>query len=422
MADLEHLALIWVGVLVAVMAARLTRLTPVVYYLGVGAVLVQLGWLPRESSPFIRGLSELGIVLIMFALGFEESAGRFLRSIRHSWGIALFGALAPFAVAYSVGRYFWGDHAVAMMCGLAMTATAVSLTMASLRSEGLQSSTVATRIMTSAVLDDVASLALVAIVVPVLTSDAPLELSGVGVVLLKATLFFLLVSACGAWVFPHETRGWIGKVPLLGRIGVRDLLSFGGGEHAVLLALLVAIISALVGHAFGFHPAVGAYLAGLILAKEYFSPGSEIGSFSDTRRILDNIAFSWIGPVFFVSLGCQLDIDLEKFLGVAPQVATLTLGVMVSQIVSASLAARYTGGLDGASSFMIGLGMLGRAELAFVVMDIAYVQHAILTEEAFTTLMATCFFLNIAVPLSIHAWKPFHERSEQRRAAKAEQA
>ena len=40
--------------------------------------------------------------------------------------------------------------------------------------------------------------------------------------------------------------------------------------------------------------------------------------------------------------------------------------------------------------------MLGRAELAFVVMDIAYVQNPILSTEAFYTLMFTAFWLNVA--------------------------
>lgn len=417
MNDLETLALIWAGVVVAVVAARATRMTPVVYYLGIGAVLVKLGWLPKESSPFVHGVSELGIVLIMFALGFEESARNFVRSIRHSWGIAFFGALAPFLAAYGVAWWFWGDRSVALMCGLAMTATAVSLTMASLRSEGLQRSPVALRIMTSAVLDDVASLALVAIVVPVLTSDESLGVAGVSLVVGKALVFFVIVWVFGSVVFPKRPGGWVGRLPGIGGLGLRDLLRLGGGEHTVLLALLVGLVSALVGHLLGFHPAVGAYLAGLILSHEEFHPETGPGSFEDTRRILDNIAFSWIGPVFFVRLGCQLDIDLESFLAVAPEVAAMTLGVMGSQIVSASLAARYTGGLDGHSSLMIGFGMLGRAELAFVVLDIAYVQNPILSEEAFTTLLATCFFLNVAVPVTIHFWKPAYRRRLTRDSA-----
>ena len=59
---------------------------------------------------------------------------------------------------------------------------------------------------------------------------------------------------------------------------------------------------------------------------------------------------------------------------------------------------------------MVGFGMLGRAELAFVVMDIAYLEHKILSTEAFYTLMLTAFWLNVAVPITISMWKPVYLR------------
>ena len=62
--------------------------------------------------------------------------------------------------------------------------------------------------------------------------------------------------------------------------------------------------------------------------------------------------------------------------------------------------------MNAAESLMIGFGMLGRAELAFVVMDIAYVQHPIMNTEAFFTLMITAFFLNLLVPVTISWWRP----------------
>ena len=65
----------------------------------------------------------------------------------------------------------------------------------------------------------------------------------------------------------------------------------------------------------------------------------------------------------------------------------------------------YTGGLDKKNSLLVGFGMLGRAEFAFVVMDIAYIQHKILSIEAFYTLMFTAFWLNLMVPISIKIWK-----------------
>jgi Kef-type K+ transport system membrane component KefB len=109
--------------------------------------------------------------------------------------------------------------------------------------------------------------------------------------------------------------------------------------------------------------------------------------------------------VFFVTLGTQLVFDTELFITVIPYAVILFVGLFIGQVLSAGLAAKYTGGFDWPESLMIGFGMLGRAELAFVVMDIAYVQHNIMSINTFYTLMITAFMLNISVPLTIRWWK-----------------
>ncbi|MCV6604942.1 MAG: cation:proton antiporter [Porticoccaceae bacterium] len=406
MHDLAILAVIWVSVFIASYMAHKTRLTPVLWYLFSGALCVNVGILPVEMPIFIVDFAELGIIIIMFALGFEEDTNNFLRSIKRSWGIALFGALAPFAVAYSAAMYFWGDHNMALLCGLAMTATAVSLTMVSLKGEGLHTTPAATGIMTSAVLDDIASLALVAIMVPVATGTAEVTLDGILLILGKAVAFFLVVTVVGGWLFP-ATTGFMQRVPLLGKFNLRAVLSMGQGEYTVLSLLLLAVLVGLLAHEFGFHPAVGAYMAGLIIHREYFDfhQSKQVDFYRKAREIIDNVAFSWIGPVFFVTLGCKLIFEGDLFLSVLPNALLLFAGLFVGQILSASLSARYTGNFDWPSSWMIGFGMLGRAELAFVVMNIAYVQHNIMSTEAFYTLMITTFLLNCSVPLTIRWWK-----------------
>ena len=153
MHDMSILAIIWFSVFVASYLAHLSRLTPVLWYLFCGALLVNIGAVPVQMPEFIHNFSELGIIVIMFALGFEEETDNFIQGIKRSWGIALFGALIPFAIAYSATYYFWNDANMALLCGLAMTATAVSLTMVSLKSEGLSKLPAATGIMTSAILE-----------------------------------------------------------------------------------------------------------------------------------------------------------------------------------------------------------------------------------------------------------------------------
>ncbi len=423
MHPLVHLALIWAGVFAAAVAAKKTRLTPVLFYLFFGFLLVNIGVLPKESGPFIREFAELGIIFIMFALGFEESTENFIASVKKSWGIALFGALGPFAVAYLICDYVWNDPAISLMCALAMTATAVSLTMVSLQSEGLQNSVVATRIMTSAVIDDIGALVAVAIMVPLATGQESFNITNMLLTGGKAATFFVVVTIIGAWIFPHKPAGWFRHVPIIGRIGVKHMLTFDHGRYATLVILLVALVVGLVAYYFGFHPAVGAYMAGLIVKEEYFHIGEKSdgsvyagrveSSYEESKIILKNAAFLWVGPVFFVDLGAKLIFDWDLLMQVLPYGIALTASLIVVQVASAGLAAKYTGGMTWHQSLMIGFGMLGRAELAFVVMDIAYVQNKILHTEAFFTLMMTAFCLNIAVPLTISWWRPYYDKASR---------
>lgn len=406
MHDLSLLVIIWLGVFVASYAAHKTRLTPVLWYLFFGAIMVNLDLLPQQMPVFIVDFSELGIILIMFALGFEENTDNFLSSIKRSWGIAFFGAIVPFTIAYFGTLHFWGDKNMALLCGLAMTATAVSLTMVSLKTEGLSNTPAATGIMTSAVLDDIASLVLVAIMVPLAAGEATLSVIGIGLIVGKALLFFVLITVIGGWLFP-ASEGWVAKIPLIGHFNLRQVLSMARGEYTVLALLLVAVMVAILAHHFGFHPAIGAYMAGLIIKREYFEfhHNSKIDFHEQAKQIIDNMAFSWIGPVFFVTLGTKLIFDTTLLLSVLPYALILFVGLFIGQVLSAALAAKYTGKFDWPASLMIGFGMLGRAELAFVVMDIAYVEHNIMNTESFYTLMLTAFMLNISVPLTIRWWK-----------------
>jgi len=418
MDNLTYLAIILSGVFAAHYFAGKTRLTPLLFLLAFGSLMVNLGLLPVDSSEFIRGFSELGIILIMFALGLEEDASHFVKGMKRSWGIALFGAIAPFFTAYYAAMHFWHDSHLAIICGLAMTATAVSLTMVSLQTEKLESSETATGIMTSAVLDDIGTLALVAILIPIITGSAELSNIDILLVLLKAVAFFVIVTLLGIWLFPSPiSQGLASKIPWLNRLGMKEVLSLNQGGMATLSVLLIALLISILAYYFGFHPAVGAYMAGLIIKREYFHfhdhPRTDY--YQQTKNVIDNVAFSWIGPVFFVELGTRLVFEKGIFLSVLPETVILTVSIFLAQILSAAIAARYTGHFKWHESLMIGFGHLGRAELAFVIMDIGYVQYDLLTEEAFYTLMFSIFWLNISVPLTIKFWKPYYQGDKQLR-------
>ena len=365
-----------------------------------GAVYVNTGLLPVEPGEFIRVFAEVGIILIMFALGFEESTDNFVSGLKRSWGIAFFGGISPFLTAYLLALYFWGDGNMALVVGLAMAATAVSLTLMSLKSEGLNKTPAATGIMTSALLDDIASLAMVAIIIPIASGEAAVGIASVGYVMIKALGFFAGVTILSMWVLPSEEKGPLYFIPGLGRFGISHIFSFTRGQRTLVILIFVMLV-AISSHALGLHPAIGAYMAGLILREEYFKKSSSAiagveaddeaqEDFQSIKRLIDNAAFVWIGPVFFVDLGAKIIFDWDLLVSVIPFVMVLTTTLIVVQILSAGLAARYTGGFNIQESVMIG-----------------YVQNDILNDAAFYTLMVTAFFMNISVPLGIRLWKPY---------------
>jgi len=237
---------------------------------------------------------------------------------------------------------------------------------------------------------------------------------------LKAIGFFVFIFVCAIYIFPTKERRKTQRpgqstLSLWKRYGLNNLLAFNDGKEATLSILMIAVTFGAIAHMMGLHAAVGAYMAGLIMTPTLFyieKRGEPINRYKKTRKIIDDVAFSWIGPIFFVNLGAKLIFDLDLIVSVLDETIILVVSVFVAQAVSAALAARYTGNYSFEESIMIGFGMLGRAELAFVVMDIGYVHNQIFTSEVFYTLMFTAFSLNILGPLCIRFWSPYFKKKQ----------
>ncbi len=437
----EYSAIIFVVVLVSKLISKKTGTVDVLWFIVAGAVLTNVGLLPTHNE-FLETIGEWGIVFIMFALGLEEDLGRFTQGLKRSIGIALIGAAFPFLAGYATASLFGYGHNSALLWGLTMTATAVSLTMMSLRADLMHRSTAATGIMTAAVIDDVLSLIGVAILVPIiLVSSAgdgadAVSIASILWIIAKVIIFFAITLFMGLVAFPEQTPKELPANPglyqridhkfsrAMAAIGARRFLMMHRGEFTPLIMLFLAMFLGVIAFELGFHPAIGAYFAGLFLHADYFvhtttkKVTNEEGEIVEEEEqddqfhagvhVIEHIAFTIFGPIFFVNLGGKLVFDLDVMLKALPAVGVLYLVVVVLQVLSAGLAARFTGSYKWHESVMIGLGMLGRAELAFIVINIAFVQNKIIDITQFYTLMFTAFLLNITVPISLKLWKPYY--------------
>ena len=434
-------AIILAIVVLSKLIAKKTSSVDVIWLIVFGAIFANIGLLPTENET-MEVIGEWGIVFIMFALGFDEDLSHFKEGLLRSWGIAVFGAIFPFLGAYYVATLFGYSTNEAMLWGLTMTATAVSLTMVTLKNENLHKTKAATGIMTSAVIDDVLSLIGVAIVIPIVLttstdgSSSGINITDIMIILLKVAIFFSIVIFLGLFAFPGTTPKELPKNPtawqyaeyyaskLMQYTGIKKLILAYRGEFSPLIMISIALTLGAIAYLFGFHPAIGAYLAGLFLKKEYFifdvsEERRRDQHFEKSKSVIDHIAFTVFGPIFFVNLGTKIEFNAHMFMEALPMFVTLFVVVFIFQVVSAAVSAKYTGGYSTKESIMIGFGMLGRAELAFVVINLAFTEHHLISEVQFNTLIMTIFLLNLSVPFAIKWFKPYFLEEKSFKTKKA---
>ena len=332
------------------------------------------GWI--EPNEAIQLLAEIGIFFLMFHAGVETQPNEFFDALKRSLGVAIAGAAVPFAVSFAVAQFFGLDLAASIFVGLIIgTATAVVITLKSLKDLGLTDTRVARIIVASCVINDLLTLIFFSLVTGVLSSGtfAPLDLV---VNLGKVVGFFAVALLLGTFVYPRLTLPFRAE-----------------GGKGFTFVLLTAIAAGLFAEAIGLHMILGAYLVGLFFEERVAHPN--LVKVVNDRAY--GIAYSFLGPIFFISLGFSISFDISAS-GVA-FIALLAVTVISGQVLSAGGMARRIG-MSWREALTVGVGMCGRAEVAFILAALALAQGAI-DQATFSILIFTAFLLNLFTPLAL---------------------
>ena len=288
-----------------------------------------LGWI--EPSDAITLLAEIGIFFLMFHAGIETQPVEFYDALKRSLGVAIVGAIVPFSISFGLALLFGLDYIGATFVGLTMTATAVVITLTSLKDLGLANTRVARVIIASAVIDDMLTLVFFGLVIGLLAGGT-FEPVSLLIMVGKIVIFFAAALVLGRFIYPRLTLPFHSK---------------GGKGFTFVLAMAIAF--GLFAEAIGLHMILGAYVAGLFFEERVAHPNL-------VRIVKDRaygIAYSFLGPIFFISLGFSINFDIS-ISGVA-FILTLTLAVIVGQILSAGgMALRM--GMPPREALTVGVG------------------------------------------------------------------
>jgi Kef-type K+ transport system membrane component KefB len=280
-----------------------------------------------RDEPALETLSELGVLVLLFAVGLESTVGKMLQVGKASLRVAVLGVVAPFALGWGVGRVLLPQASIYahVFLGATLCATSVGITARVLKDLRRADDPESRVILGAAVIDDVLGLLVLAVVTGVIASanaGTAFELSSVLWVTAKA-VGFLLVA-----------------------VGVGLRISRRLAEHPVAALGFCLLLSWAAGAA-GLSPIVGAFAAGLVIQSEALE-----AHVAPIARFLV--------PFFFVRMGMMT--ELSAF--ARPDALFLALVLTAAAVLgkqACSLGAG--GGLDRAT---VGIGMIPRGEVGLI--------------------------------------------------------
>lgn len=430
-------SIIFASILIAKFISKKTNSIDLLWFIILWVLIWNLNIIPSNKWiwTIFEFIWEIGIIFIMFSLWFEENFWKFKDGLKRSRWIVIFWALFPFWAAF-LSAFYWGFWLKsALIRWITMTATAVSLSLISLKSRNFHKSTAATWIMTAAVTDSVLSLIWLSVLIPIIISQSYNRTSltyNLIIIIFKVLLFFGIIIFLWLFIFPE--RKFIKKKESIRRkftifpeivysfLWIRKWILSHNWEFAALIVVFIIISISSLADILWFHTAIWAYFAWLFLKNEYFliNPDWNNESTPEThienmKTFIDIMAFKIFWPVFFIYLWTKLNlyIDVSYFATIFKMTLILFISVFICQILSAWLSAKFIWWYKNHESIMIWIWMLGRAELAFIVINMVFIDNHLFNNQVstimFTILMFTVFLLNISVPLTIRLREPYYK-------------
>ena len=237
-----------------------------------------------QLSDTISVFAEIGVILLMFSTGLGTNLKQLMKAGPIATLVACVGVFVPLVGGTLLYGAFYGLGAIgspefykALFIGTIMTATSVSITVATLQELGQLKGFLGTTIVSAAVIDDVIGIVVLTCVIGASSGTG----TGLGAVLINTVLFFLV--SIGVGVIIHYAMKWLDKRnPHAQRITV----------VSIAFCFAMAYIAE---QYFGIADITGAYIAGIVLCA--------MDDASYVERRIDISNYVIFAPVFFATAG-----------------------------------------------------------------------------------------------------------------------
>jgi len=375
---------------VVVPIVRRWGLNPILAYLGAGAVLGPLGlgsltksfpflyWVTIVDAQSVAGIAELGVVFLLFLIGLGLSFNRLMTMRRLVFGLGGLQVLLTSSLLAAVATAVGQNTAVAIIVGASLALSSTAIVLELLSDQGRLTTTAGRASFSVLLAQDLA-------VIPLLLFISVLGIgSGRSVI---GSLTGALLQAVIA----------VTLIVLFGRLLLRPLFRLVAGTHStelfVAAGLFVIVGAGLIAHQASLSMALGAFVAGLVLAE------TEYGKAIET--VVEPFKGLLLG-IFFFTVG--MNIDFREFVREPIWLLATVVGLIALKSVILMVLGRLFQ-LSWRASIETGLLLGPGGEFAFVSIGTASTLGLIEPHVSSFTLAVTSVTMVLTPMLSVAARK-----------------
>ena len=331
-----------------------------------------LGWLKTEQiaqgTP-LDVLSEVGVVLLLFAVGLETRLDDLKKVGRSAFLVGVLGVIVPFVLGTLWAHAEGFDWTKSLFVAAAFVATSAGITARVLQELGALQRIESRVILGAAVIDDILAMLLLGVVTS-LQAGGGVQVGALVLVLAQATGFVAIIGWVGTRVARRKGH-WIERP-------VNPL-----SPLTITLALCLGL--AFLSTEFGLAAIIGAFLAGMI--------ASEVPQREELEHQMQPL-LALLTPFFFVVTGAKIDLSVFADASALWMLAVVTVIAIVSKLAGGWLGALSLG---RRGALIVGVGMVPRGEVGVVIASLG-LAAGVFSNRTYAVIVAMSLLTSIVTP------------------------
>jgi CPA2 family monovalent cation:H+ antiporter-2 len=336
---LKSLAVVLCVAAVATVAFQRLKLPVVFGYLLAGLIIgphIPIPFVADEGT--VRTLAELGVILLMFSLGLEFNFRKLMAVAPTAGVIALAQASAMMFAGFALGQMFGWTTLESVFAGAIIAISSTTIIVKAFAEQNVRGK-VTEIVFGVLIIEDLIAIFLL-VLLTAFSSTGGISPATLGMTALRLAMFLAGLIGIGLLIVPRL---------------IRIVVSLGRKETTLVASIGICFASSWLALSFGYSVALGAFLAGSLIAE------------SGTEKVVEHLVHpvrDMFAAIFFVSVGMMIDPARIAENWVA--VLAFSFVVITGNLIVVSISAFLTG-LDTRTSVQAGMSLGQIGEFSFII-------------------------------------------------------